>query len=94
MNNAIVPVLLFLLTIITGMAAYSFKTWRDEMKEQMQALVQEQGEQGRHMTAMIHSIWNLTWRMNGVEDFLQQKMDFHPPRIIGEGEAFGREKQG
>ena len=45
----------------------------------------------RHLDSNIKTQWLLIWRTNGLEDFLAEKMGYHPPRVIGEAEMFNRE---
>ena len=47
---------------------------------------------GKHLDGVMTSLWGLTWKMNSVEDFLEEAYrgtpsPFHPPRTIGKLES-------
>lgn len=77
----------FVLTTMVGLLVYIF----NDLKKQIEAAIKELRDQmvtvGKHQDSIIHSLWELTWRINGVEDFITTKdPHFRPPRVIGESE--------
>lgn len=62
---------LFLLTVLTSLIGLIFKDLRDQVKIN-----------GRHLDSVMQVLWQLIWRVNGIEDFLEETTDFHPPRIM------------
>jgi len=43
-------------------------------------------DHARHIEGMLASLWPLTMRVNSMEDYLADKEEYRPPRIIGDHE--------
>jgi len=43
-------------------------------------------DHSRHIEGMLASLWPLTMRVNSMEDYLTDKQEYRPPRIIGDHE--------
>lgn len=41
----------------------------------------------RHIESILHQQWGLIWRVNGLEDWADEKHDYVPPRVIGKHEG-------
>jgi hypothetical protein len=67
----------FLLTCLVSLVAVIFNDLRRHVREQ-----------GRHIESVIAMQWAVTWRLNGVEDYLRSQHGYTPPRQMGIGEHF------
>jgi hypothetical protein len=65
-----------LLSIVGTLALIIFNDMRHQLRDH-----------ARHIEGMLASLWPLTMRVNGVEDFLADRDDYRPPRIIGDHEG-------
>ena len=69
--GAVTAILLFLLTTIVGIIGYMFRDLRDSVRDN-----------SRHVAGLIANDSELLWRVTGAEDFMQERLDYRPPRLI------------
>lgn len=84
----LIAVFSFLITTMVGLITYIFHQSQASNKEATAELRAAVLTNGKHLDSIIHTVWLITWRINGVEDYLGDTTDFRPPRIIGESEVF------
>lgn len=76
-------VLGLLLPLVAGLIAYIFVSTVNDLRGDLRDLSTELKEHGRQMEGVMATVGPLMWRVISMEDFLEERIGYHPPRDIG-----------
>lgn len=64
------------LSVIGAMALLILRDIRETLRDH-----------SRHLNSLMAVQWQQIWRTNGIEDFLAERCDYRPPRMVGKAET-------